>query len=301
MTEPSLHTLLQHNHHVLLMVIDALPFPVFFKDKDGCYLGCNSACEELFNYKRSDIIGKNASSIFGGSSANVFEAADHELLKNPGAQVYETSFQHTDGREIHLKFEKATFLDEDGNVAGIIGAAIDISKEKKLEAKLQHLASYDDLTGIYNRREGRKYLKSICKDAVRKSRPASVLLVDLDNFKHINDTYGHDSGDIILKAVAACLQGQARETDLICRYGGEEFLIVLPETSLEEALTIANRHREALAQCNVAITQAESLSITASFGAAQLDMDFADIELMLKQADLALYRAKAKGKNCVCT
>ena len=300
MEEPSLQALLQDNHHALFMVIDALPFPIYVKDSKGIYLGCNKAYETFFGQKREELIGKSAFCLFHESSAHIIDNADRELLKNPGIQVYEAAFKHSDGSTIHLKFKKATFLDGKGEVAGLIGAAIDISKEKELEAELKYQATYDDLTAIYNRRAGRKYLKNLCKEAVCNSRPISILLVDLDNFKHINDTYGHDTGDMVLKAAATCFQDQARESDLICRYGGEEFLIILPNTSLQDALTIAHRYRETLTQCTVPITHAESLSITASFGAAQLDNDFADRELMLKQADLALYRAKAKGRNCVC-
>ena len=300
MEEASLKQLLRGNHRSLLMVIDALPFPVYYKDKEGTYLGCNRFFEKFVGEKRENIIGKNVFAFFEETSANIFNASDLELLEEPGIQIYETSFQRADGTTTYAKFEKSTFMDENGEVAGLIGAIIDISKEKKLEARLKRLASYDDLTGIYNRREGRKRLKSLCKDAVRKSRPLSVMLIDLDNFKFINDTYGHDTGDLILKNAADCFTECSRENDVVCRYGGEEFLVVLPETSKEDAINIANRFREALSASSLQMTSAESLSVTASFGISELDLDFTDRELMLKQADMALYRAKDQGKNRVC-
>ncbi|MCP4598053.1 GGDEF domain-containing protein [Neptuniibacter sp.] len=300
MDEVSLQQLLKGNHRALLLVIDALPFPIYYKDREGFYLGCNKAYEEYVGAKREEIIGKQVYDLFDKVPASIFDASDKELIDNPGVQVYETPVHRSKQETRYVKFEKATFVNEKGEVAGLIGAIIDITEQKNLEAKLKRLASYDDLTGIYNRREGRKQLKRLCKDAARKERPISAILLDLDNFKAINDGYGHDTGDIILKTAAECLNRYSRANDVLCRYGGEEFLIILPETSLEDAAVIAERYREKLSQIEVQITSSETLRVTASFGVGELDLEFTDRDLMLKQADLALYRAKDQGKNRVC-
>lgn len=300
MNDPDLHQLLRGNHRALLLVIDALPFPIYYKDHEGKYLGCNKAYADYVQVSREDLIGRNVFDVFDKTPASIFAAADMELLNNPGIQIYETPV-HREGHELnYVKFHKATFHDSDGSVAGLIGAIIDITDQKTLEKKFKRLATYDDLTGIYNRREGRKQLKLLCKEAIRKERPISVILLDIDDFKEINDTYGHDTGDIALKQAAQCLDRYSRAHDFVCRYGGEEFMIILPETDTPSALKIGERYLEALRSLEVQITTSEAIHLTASIGVGELDKEFTDRELMLKQADLALYRAKASGKNQVC-
>jgi diguanylate cyclase (GGDEF)-like protein/PAS domain S-box-containing protein len=300
MDKTKLHQLLKDNHQGLLLVIDALPFPIYYKDIEYKYLGCNEAYAEYVGRDQEDIIGKTAYQLFEHEVAEIFTALDRKLLQEPGIQIYETPAHGPNQDARYIKLHKATFRDEQGTVAGLIGAIIDITEQKNLEQKLQHLASYDDLTGIYNRREGTKQLINLCTEAIRKKRPLSLVIVDLDNFKSINDTYGHGSGDVVLKMAAQTLEKKSRACDIICRYGGEEFLIILPETTTTGAVVIAERYRLLLEQLNVQITSSDSLTITASMGIGELDLNFPDQELMLKQADKALYKAKKKGKNQIC-
>lgn len=301
MNDADLQQLLQDNHHALLLVIDALPFPIFYKDRHGKYLGCNQAYADYVNISREDLIGRDVFQVFDPTPAAVFAASDTELLNNPGVQVYETPVHSEDKEVSYVKFHKATFLAPDGSVGGLIGAIIDITEQKNLERKFKRLATYDDLTGIYNRREGRKQLKLLCKEAIRRNRPISVILLDIDDFKDINDTYGHDIGDMALRQVAQCLERYSRAHDFVCRYGGEEFMIILPETDTLDAVHIANRYLEALRTMNIEICNSEIFHISASIGVGELDKEFTDRDLMLKQADLALYKAKERGKNQVCS
>jgi diguanylate cyclase (GGDEF)-like protein/PAS domain S-box-containing protein len=300
MDQITLQQLLRGNHKALLLVINALPFPIYYKDKNGLYLGCNKAYEEYASVKREEIIGKNVFSIFEDEAASIFDQSDRELINNPGEQIYETHVSRSGQETQYVKFHKATFFDENNQVAGILGAIIDITEQKQLEAKLKHFASYDDLTGIYNRREGNRQLKKRVQHAHRKNSALTVMLIDLDNFKSINDTFGHETGDNILIATAACLADNSRANDILCRYGGEEFLIILPETDTQAALTIAERHRKALTKISVPLAGAKNLHITASFGISEMGSDESERALM-KHADIALYKAKHQGKNRVCS
>ncbi|WP_286240863.1 GGDEF domain-containing protein [Neptuniibacter halophilus] len=300
MNDEVLHQLLEDNHQVLLLVIDALPFPIYYKDLNFRYLGCNRAYEEYVGLQREQIIGKDVFELFDKIPASIFHASDQELLANPGTQIYETPVHRAGEETIYVKFHKATFVDEQGNVAGLLGAIIDITEQKILEKKFQRLATYDDLTGIYNRREGRKQLKKLCQEATRRQRPICAILLDLDNFKQINDTFGHDAGDAVLKRTARALDRYSRAHDFVCRYGGEEFMIILPETSKQQAVQIAERYLAQLRQLEIEIMHGEVLQVTASIGVGELDLAFSDREMMLKQADLALYKAKNEGKNRVC-
>lgn len=300
MDQITLQQLLQGNHRALLLVINALPFPIYYKDKNGLYLGCNKAYEEYADVKREEIIGKNVFSVFEHEAATIFDKSDKELIDNPGEQIYETHITRSGQDTQFVRFHKSTFFDENNEVAGIIGAAIDITEQKALESKLQHLASYDDLTGIYNRREGTRQLRKRVQHTHRKNTPLTVMLIDLDNFKSINDTFGHETGDNILIATAACLADNSRANDILCRYGGEEFLIILPETNTEEALIMAERHRKALTKISVPLSGNKSLHITASFGVSEMRSDESE-RMLMKHADIALYKAKHQGKNRVCS
>lgn len=137
----------------------------------------------------------------------------------------------------------------------------------------------------------------------RTTKPLACILFDLDHFKRVNDTFGHEAGDEALRMVASVVREQCRENDILGRFGGEEFAIVLPETTLEGAHEIAERLRESIQSCQVALVSGKTLTVTASFGVAcierlTLNVDEAVTEL-LKQADVALYRAKEFGRDRV--
>lgn len=166
---------------------------------------------------------------------------------------------------------------------------------EEAHAIISHQAATDELTGLYNRRF---FNENLCKHlgaAIRHSFHISVIMIDIDKFKSINDTYGHSAGDRILKICADTMRSQARTEDIVARWGGEEFIILLPYTNLEGAAVVAERIRIALASdCLVG----SSIPVTASFGLAELK-EGEDTEALLRRADRALYRAKDEGRNRV--
>jgi diguanylate cyclase (GGDEF)-like protein len=157
-------------------------------------------------------------------------------------------------------------------------------------------AATDALTGLPNARALRDSLIRMVAQSSRSQLPLSAVLCDLDNFKQINDVYGHDKGDQALAAASAALRGSLRESDLVGRYGGEEFLILLPDTPLDGALVLAEKLRAELALVNV---PGVDRTITGSFGVACFPDDAPDGEMLVRMADRALYAAKAGGRNCV--
>ncbi|MGQ9687435.1 MAG: diguanylate cyclase [Desulfobaccales bacterium] len=164
--------------------------------------------------------------------------------------------------------------------------------------EVQNLAVRDSLTGLYNRRHFREVLAHQVEVSRRYGWPLSLLFVDIDDFKLINDTWGHPEGDLVLKAVTRFLQQQVRHADVISRYGGEEFVVLLPQTSLQQALRLAERLRLGIAAIPIALSPGE-IHITVSIGVSSLTGDMNGDEL-IKTADAALYRAKQSGKNRVC-
>lgn len=165
--------------------------------------------------------------------------------------------------------------------------------------KLQALAHIDPLTGIGNRRDFEMRAQRELARAQRYQRPLSLLSLDVDHFKRINDTHGHAVGDEVLRALARVANQELRENDLLARFGGEEFVALLPDTTLDEALVVAERMRGALGACCVLSGEA-GIRFTVSVGVAQLADGSSELTSLLKAADKALYQAKQKGRNQVC-
>ena len=175
-------------------------------------------------------------------------------------------------------------------------------EQRDLAQRAQHelriLSEFDPLTGVLNRRSLAERSDREWSRSLRYDRPMACIMLDLDAFKSVNDTYGHLSGDAVLKAVAALIVQQCRPSDLVARYGGEEFCIIAPETSQEAAAQMAQRMRAALAQHRVEAAGG-TLSVTASFGVAGSVKSGDSVERLIRRADDSLLAAKRAGRNCV--
>ncbi|MCF1434197.1 PleD family two-component system response regulator [Agrobacterium vitis] len=161
------------------------------------------------------------------------------------------------------------------------------------------LAVTDDLTGLHNRRYLDTHIKVLFERSSLRKQPLSVCLVDIDRFKLVNDTYGHEAGDDVLREFAARIRATVRGADLACRYGGEEFVVVMPDTSQEMAGTVAERLREMVEKKPFRLQSGGELNVTASLGIATAGDEVASPEQLLRQADRALYQAKTEGRNRV--
>ncbi|MDJ0834655.1 MAG: GGDEF domain-containing protein [Gammaproteobacteria bacterium] len=166
------------------------------------------------------------------------------------------------------------------------------------ELKLQ--AIIDPLTGLFNYRHFQQVLDTEMQRTVRTSHPTSLVLIDLDHFKAVNDKWGHEAGNQALKTSARLFQQQLRQFDIVCRYGGEEFAVILPHTPLPIAFNVAERLRKQLAQVSIEVDEGQ-FSLTASFGVAEFQPDSQyNQTLLINQADQVLYQAKQQGRDQVC-
>ena len=188
-----------------------------------------------------------------------------------------------------------------GGVAAIQRAnAIETTRADN--TRLEALAHTDPLTQLVNRRALTIRLVTEMERVRRYNAPLSMLLIDLDHFKLVNDTYGHMAGDDVLASVATLLQRAVRSVDIVARYGGEEFVIVLPETGRQGATAFAERIRERVSNHGFAIGEAQNIHITASIGVATYPSPrLESVEDLFRAADIALYRAKGNGRNLVCS
>ena len=171
-----------------------------------------------------------------------------------------------------------------------------LTEIRELHLRLQEQAIRDPLTGLYNRRYLDETLERELSRAKREGYPISLTMIDLDHFKLVNDTYGHKAGDEVLITLSALLQSQAREGDIPCRYGGEEFVLVLPRMPLEVASQRAEQWREAFANMTTRHGEFE-IGATMSIGLATYPDHAATAEDLIDSADQALYKAKAAGRN----
>ena len=162
---------------------------------------------------------------------------------------------------------------------------------------LEQQATLDSLTGLMNRRHFMAKAEAELRRAERYGHPVAIALGDLDHFKHLNDTYGHAAGDIVLRAFAALLTESVRESDLVCRYGGEEFVLLFPESTTEQARVLMERFRHRFSEFDVALPDGLLLRVTLSIGIA--DASRGPLEAALQRADDALYEAKWQGRNRV--
>ncbi|MFT5533511.1 MAG: diguanylate cyclase (GGDEF)-like protein [Candidatus Paceibacteria bacterium] len=164
---------------------------------------------------------------------------------------------------------------------------------------LSHMANTDTLAGIANRRHFMSRFGVELKHAQRHGTGLAILMLDIDHFKQINDTYGHATGDQAILACARACQGALRDIDFLSRFGGDEFAILLSDTGIEGAQVAAERLRQAILQCRIAGNAGVLVTMTASIGLAMLDASSSDVEAALAKADAALYRAKSRGRNCI--
>lgn len=168
---------------------------------------------------------------------------------------------------------------------------------EKKNTQLEHMVRTDMLTGLYNRMRFTEFVEMETARVKRTGENSSLIFMDLDHFKKVNDNYGHPSGDTVLKWIAGVIKGQLRTTDILARFGGEEFAILLPDTSVEGACNAAEKIRTAIENCSFP-GKMENLKMTASFGVAPLNTDEVNsFQTAYKKADAALYRAKKGGRN----
>ena len=156
------------------------------------------------------------------------------------------------------------------------------------------------MTGAYNRRSLNEFIEDGIERFKSDNEPLSLMMIDLDHFKSINDNYGHGTGDEVLRMTGKLLKENFRTTDFICRYGGEEFCIVLPNTNFETMQELAERVRHVIEEAHIPITKDKRIDFTCSIGLATYNSNICNSDTLIDQADTALYEAKQTGRNRVC-
>lgn len=204
-----------------------------------------------------------------------------------------------DGRIKYIEEKGESKFDAEGNALMSFGTAQDITENFELKMKLEKLALHDSLTGLCNRLNFDEKLQDEMNRTLRYGTHASLLMLDIDFFKKVNDTYGHQAGDEVLKSIADTISNSIRKSDYAARYGGEEFSVILPETDQTKAIELAERIRLAIEQKEFRISESDTIHLTISIGVGSSSERIISPELLIQAADGALYHAKENGRNQV--
>ena len=256
----------------------------------------NPAFEHITGYSASDVVGRRLESLQGNSQ-------DQQNIEEIRAALREKREGHAllrnyrkDGTGYWNDLFIAPVQDDDGVISHFVVAQYDITAVMRYEAELEFQAKHDSLTGLANRNLLRERLTHAIADAERNGLPVWILFLDLDHFKFINDTLGHEAGDILLKTLAMRLQAVARDADTVARLGGDEFVLVLPEyTDDSSGLAVLQQIMDAVAQ--PLVLELHEFFLTCSIGVAVYPSDGLTAEILTKHADIAMYRAKETGRN----
>jgi diguanylate cyclase (GGDEF)-like protein/PAS domain S-box-containing protein len=268
---------------------------VYRSTLEGRILDCNDACARILGFaSREELLAYESLELYFNLSER--EAILARLREKRLVTNFEVCLRRRDGSPVWVLENVARLAGPAGEPDFLEGTLIDITDRRQAEAQLSHQASHDMLTGLPNRLLlSDRLARALTHEARSGLRPA-VLFVDLDHFKTVNDTLGHDVGDELLKAVAARLKECVREEDTVCRLGGDEFVIVLHDVSQgEDAVKVAHKILEQLAA--PFLIDEHCLYATASIGVSLYPQDGQDAATLLRNADAAMYRAKTRGRN----
>ncbi len=284
--------------HLTQFSVDRATDCLYWVTNSGRFQYVNTTACEVLGYSREELLSFSIMDIDPYFSAQNWPEHWQEL-KQKGSLKLETVQRCKDGREIPVEIA-ANYLIFEGSEYNCAFVR-DISERKALQAELERQARIDYLTGIANRRYFMEQGEAELARSNRYGNPLSILMLDIDHFKAVNDTYGHEAGDKALGTLGHILVEVLREIDVPGRMGGEEFAILLPETSHDKALDVAERLRAVIADSTILLESGQDLRFTVSIGVATLTDKSSNVSSLLNLADKALYQAKNTGRNKVCS
>lgn len=296
--EKALRSKLAESRNFLADVIENSPAATYVKNREGRYLLVNRMYEEVTGLSRAQTLGKTDADIFPATMAESYRQVDKEVMATGRTIEAEEALVDARGETCFLSIKFPT-RNTAGEITGICGISTDITQIKHYQKELERLSRFDELTNLYNRRHFMTLARHELNRGKRYGGKISVMMIDIDHFKRVNDNHGHRTGDIVLAAIASQISQALRDTDIAGRLGGEEFSVVLPETELGNAILVAERLRQQVAAGAIDIGSGNTLNCTLSIGVADWTDKTEDVEKLLHRADQALYEAKNSGRNKV--
>jgi diguanylate cyclase (GGDEF)-like protein/PAS domain S-box-containing protein len=267
-------------------------------DQDGTFMYEGSSAWHILGYRTKDLVGRSLSEFIPAGGIDRVQAFLTSILAAPGTKAtIEIQAVHADNSLRDFEVIGKNLLHEPA-IGGLVVNMRDITERKRLMRELERLSETDSLTDTFNRRGFLKLAERELERARRSRSPSTLVMIDIDHFKGVNDRFGHAAGDMVLAMVAERCRSNIRTVDILARFGGEEFIILMPGAALEHAHKIVARLREAIAGTRVTTIKGD-VSVTASFGLAVVEAGAVDLETCIRLADEALYDAKNSGRNCI--
>ena len=288
--------MLNRERGLLRGLIDAIPDLVFVKNTDRNYISCNKAFEQFTDSVEAEVLTKNDKELFKPEVAELVREKDLEVMSSGSAQAYECEAYYPDGRKVILDVYKAPFYGLDGTLHGVMGISRDITEKRAADELIWKQANYDALTGLPNRNMMRDRMAQEMKKATRNGCNIALMFLDLDRFKEVNDTLGHDMGDTLLVEAAKRIQGAVRDSDTVARQGGDEFTVILSD--LDDMACVERIAANILTRLAEPFDlSGDKAYITGSIGITFFPEDADTVDQLVKNADQAMYAAKNQGRN----
>jgi diguanylate cyclase (GGDEF)-like protein/PAS domain S-box-containing protein len=281
----------------LAQIVESSNDAIYTITRDGDIGSWNPSAQRMFGYTAAEAEGRPVAVLFAHHSAPTCERQLEAALSGERIEPFETTLMASDRClvEVSLSLSPLRNAAKD-TIDGVAVIARDNTERKRLERQLRHLADHDGLTGVFNRRRFDEELGRAMASAMRFGEGAAVLLIDIDDFKYVNDSLGHSAGDELLRSITAMIQQRIRATDVLARVGGDEFALLLPRAGADEARTVAADLVQA-GRDHVLALGGGLLHVTVSVGAVAFDATSAAGENVLIAADRAMYEAKAQGRD----
>lgn len=293
---------LRSSQELLSTVLDNMGACVYMKSPDGRYLYANSAMAALVNKNPIQIIGHKDTDYFTPEVSQALQEHDAQVFNSLQKLAILETIQRLDDNQIRYYWSvKVPLLSKNDKPYALLGISTDITERKRLEDQLLHLATTDELTGLHNRRHFLNLSEQNLNRSRRYNEPFTLLMCDIDFFKHINDTFGHATGDLVLRRVSQTIKSSLRDSDIAGRIGGEEFAIILVQTPIDKnGFEVAERLRQAIESTVIVLDDGQEVPLTISIGAVEPIYPHDTLPTLLQRADQLLYKAKRNGRNQVC-
>lgn len=295
--------LLREREAELSAFVNALPYLSFVYDEEGRYLEILATETHLLSARAEELKGRLIKDVLPAEAAGVMMDAIRHAIDTGKPQVIEYKIPVLSGEERWFEGRIALMEKDRSGHSKVVFIANEVSERVQLYQKVQQLAMLDPLTGCFNRRHFFERAEQEMQRTLRYQRPLALLMLDIDQFKQVNDRFGHPTGDEILSRLVRLCQSHMRANDLLGRYGGDEFVILMPETNVEGAFPAAERLVAEIQKISIDRPEGKC-SVTVSIGIAGVEAGCKEARTfaaVIKCADQALYLAKAAGQNCVRT